>query len=167
MKKMISLIIVLSLLAVSLTGCYGSFQLTRNLWKWNGTIGEKWTNELVFLVLNIVPVYSVAALVDGIVINSIQFWTGKNPVSADKGGRIIKVVSAQDQQAVLAFYGDGRLKMDLFNQNQPVQSLTIERDSAGNAVAKDRNGAVLMTAKTLADGHMVLLDKENRELASR
>jgi hypothetical protein len=167
MKRIISLIIVLSLLVVSLTGCYGSFQLTRNLWKWNGTIGEKWTNELVFLVLNIVPVYGVATLIDGIVINSIQFWTGKNPVTADKGGRTIKVVSAKDQQAVLAFYGDGRLKMDLFTLNQPVQTLTIERDSTGNAVAKDRSGAVLMTAKTLDNGRLVLLDKENREIASK
>jgi hypothetical protein len=166
MKKMISLFVVLSLLAVSLTGCYGSFQLTRNLWKWNGTVGEKWTNELVFLVLNIVPVYGVATLIDGIVINSVEFWTGKNPVTADKG-RTIKVVSAQDQQAVLAFYSDNRMKMDLFRGNQPVQTLYFEKDSAGNAIAKDKSGAVLMTAKTMADGRMVLLDSANREIAHK
>ena len=38
-------------------------------------------NELVFLALNIVPVYGVAYLADALVINSIEFWSGTNPMA--------------------------------------------------------------------------------------
>ena len=75
---------VLTLTAVALvgtSGCFGSFNLTRKLWGWNKDVSnEKFVRELVFLGLNIVPVYGVAGLIDVIVTNSIEFWTGKNPV---------------------------------------------------------------------------------------
>ena len=48
---------------------------------WNQSIGTKFVNELVFLALNIVPVYGVAYLADALVINSIEFWSGTNPMA--------------------------------------------------------------------------------------
>lgn len=69
------------LLLGSLTpGCYGPFNATRNLWHWNGTIGDKWGQELVFLALNIIPVYGLFMLGDALIFNSIQFWGGDNPI---------------------------------------------------------------------------------------
>jgi hypothetical protein len=38
-------------------------------------------NELVFLAFNIVPVYGVAYMADALVINSIEFWSGTNPMA--------------------------------------------------------------------------------------
>ncbi len=44
---------------------------------WNQQVTEnEWANELVFIGLNIVPVYSLAYLADIVVFNSIEFWDG-------------------------------------------------------------------------------------------
>lgn len=73
--------------AVALSGtmlfssCVGSFGLFNRLSSWNRSVGNKFVNELVFLALNIVPVYGVAYLADALVINSIEFWSGSNPMA--------------------------------------------------------------------------------------
>lgn len=63
------------------SSCIGSFGLTGKLHSWNGSIGSKFVNELVFLAFCIVPVYEISLIADGLVINSIEFWSGKNPVA--------------------------------------------------------------------------------------
>jgi hypothetical protein len=92
---------VLSLTAVALLGssaCFGSFNLTRKLWGWNKSVSsEKFVRELVFLGLNIVPVYSVATFLDAVVINTVEFWSGKNPVNMSS---TIKVDSATKVKTV-------------------------------------------------------------------
>ena len=69
------------LIVGSLTsGCYGPFNLTKNLHHWNGTIENKWGQEGMFLVLAIIPVYGICMLGDAIIFNSIEFWGGENPI---------------------------------------------------------------------------------------
>ena len=78
----------LTLVAVVLSGsllfssCVGSFGLFNRLSSWNQGVGNKFVNELVFLAFNIVPVYGVAYLADALVINSIEFWSGNNPLAS-------------------------------------------------------------------------------------
>ena len=77
----------LTLVAVVLSGsllfssCVGSFGLFNRLSSWNQGVGNKFVNELVFFAFNIVPVYGVAYLADALVINSIEFWSGSNPMA--------------------------------------------------------------------------------------
>ncbi|MCS2827991.1 DUF3332 domain-containing protein [Bacteroides thetaiotaomicron] len=77
----------LTLVAVVLSGsllfssCVGSFGLFNRLSSLNQGVGNKFVNELVFLAFNIVPVYGVAYLADALVINSIEFWSGSNPMA--------------------------------------------------------------------------------------
>lgn len=63
------------------SSCVGSFSLFNRLSSWNQGVGNKFVNELVFLAMNIVPVYPVAYLADALVINSIEFWSGTNPMA--------------------------------------------------------------------------------------
>ncbi len=69
------------------TGCWGSFSLTGKVYDWNGSFGSKWASWAVFLVFIILPVYGVLLFVDAIVFNTIEFFSGNNPVkrSADLG----------------------------------------------------------------------------------
>ena len=81
-RKSLTLALVLAMTgAVMFTSCIGSFRLTRNVYDWNQTVGDKFVNELVFLMFTIVPVYEVAVLIDVIVLNSIEFWSGENPMA--------------------------------------------------------------------------------------
>ena len=66
------------------SSCIGSFALWNNLKDWNQGIGNKFVNEVVFLAFNIIPVYGVAYFADVVVLNSIEFWSGSNPL-ADVG----------------------------------------------------------------------------------
>ena len=61
--------------------------MTNKLLSWNNQIGEKFVNELVFFAFWILPVYEVSALADILVLNSIEFWSGSNPVA--KGTKVI------------------------------------------------------------------------------
>ncbi|MDH6356450.1 DUF3332 domain-containing protein [Parabacteroides sp. PF5-9] len=70
--------------SVLFSSCIGSFNLSNKLLSWNKNIDGKFVNELVFLAFWIVPVYEIAMLADVLVLNSIEFWTGDNPV-ADAG----------------------------------------------------------------------------------
>ncbi|MFH0989640.1 MAG: DUF3332 family protein [bacterium] len=62
---------------------FGSFTLTKKVYKWNGSIGDKWINELVFLVFLAVPVYEIAGTIDVLILHTIEFWSGKNPATAE------------------------------------------------------------------------------------
>lgn len=74
-------------LVIALTGgiltssCIGSFGLTRKILAWNKQVGNKIVNELVFIGFLIVPVYLVGVTADMLILNSIEFWSGSNPVN--------------------------------------------------------------------------------------
>lgn len=74
--------------ALTLPSCIGSFTLTKKLVSWNNQVGNKFVNELVFFAFWILPVYEVSALADLLVLNSIEFWSGENPVA--EGSKVIK-----------------------------------------------------------------------------
>lgn len=61
--------------------CIGSFALTNRLLSWNRSLDNKIVNELVFFAFWVLPVYEVAALADALVLNSIEFWSGDNPLA--------------------------------------------------------------------------------------
>lgn len=64
------------------SSCVGSFGLHSRLATWNQGISNKFVNELVYLACNIIPVYPVCYLADALVINSIEFWSGSNPMAS-------------------------------------------------------------------------------------
>ncbi|MGD9930827.1 MAG: DUF3332 domain-containing protein [Mangrovibacterium sp.] len=92
MKKVRNLSVVVLLAAVLMQSCIGSFKLTRTVYDWNNSIGDKFVNELVFLACIIVPVYGVATFVDAVVLNSIEFWSGENPMTLKEGEKHQKLV---------------------------------------------------------------------------
>ncbi|MDR1879437.1 MAG: DUF3332 domain-containing protein [Tannerellaceae bacterium] len=82
-KKSITLLLAATLAgSVLCSSCIGSFGLTNKLLTWNKGIDSKLVNELVFLILS--PVYATTAVADLLVLNTIEFWSGENPV-ADAG----------------------------------------------------------------------------------
>lgn len=88
-KTTLTVAIVCALMGSTLLpSCIGSFTLTNKLLAWNKQISNKFVNELVFFAFWILPVYEVSALADVVVLNSIEFWSGENPVAS--GSRIIE-----------------------------------------------------------------------------
>lgn len=91
MNKIIKFVAII-MVVILLSGCFGNFQLTRNLYTWNSQVGDKFVNTAVMWVLMIVPVYGVCGFIDLFVLNTIEFWTGDNPLTMSEGEMDIKQV---------------------------------------------------------------------------
>ena len=65
------------------SSCIGSFGLSKKLLSWNQNVGDKFVNELVFFAFWILSVYEISMLADVVVINSIEFWSGSNPIASN------------------------------------------------------------------------------------
>lgn len=104
MKKHFLSVAVISAIAASTlcTSCIGSFALTNKLLSWNRQVSNKFVNELVFFAFWVIPVYEVAALADVVVINTIEFWSGSNPVASGK-----KVIEGKDGRYLVECDGKG------------------------------------------------------------
>ena len=95
MKKIsITAMACIMALSMGMTSCIGSFGLFNKLLAWNNTISDKFINEVIFVLIS--PAYAICGTVDVLVLNSIEFWTGDNPV-ADAG----KTKNIMDSQEFL------------------------------------------------------------------
>jgi hypothetical protein len=93
-KKGIAILLI-SMVAFTSFGCYGSFAVTKKIHAWNGKVtGNKIVNTIVYWVLFIIPVYPVCAgLIDGLVLNTIEWWLGSNPMAMNEGDREVQIVN--------------------------------------------------------------------------
>ena len=102
-KRYLSVALIIALAGSMLsTSCIGSFALTNKVLDWNKSIGNKFVNEVVFFAFWILPVYEITALADALVLNSIEFWSGDNPMA--KG---TKVIEGQDGRYLVNCDGTG------------------------------------------------------------
>ncbi|MBP5306713.1 MAG: DUF3332 domain-containing protein [Paludibacteraceae bacterium] len=83
MRKLVVAVSAVLASTILFSSCIGSFALFNKVLDWNQGIGGKFVNELVFLCLNIIPVYGISLFIDGLVLNTIEFWTGSNPIAAN------------------------------------------------------------------------------------
>ena len=73
---------VAALLTFGAASCIGPNNAYNSVLHWNSELSEsKYVNELAYLGLHIVPAYPLALLGDMLIFNSIEFWSGNNPVS--------------------------------------------------------------------------------------
>lgn len=94
MKKIKSFLLGVVLLSVTLlqSGCFGSFQLTNNLYDWNMGINSDAGKEVIFLAFVIIPVYGVTLFIDAVILNTIEYWSGDSPMSMNEGDMETQIV---------------------------------------------------------------------------
>lgn len=80
--KNVRILIAAVVLSLTCTSCLGPNNLGRSIRNWNAEVTSMdWANEAIFLGLNIIPVYSFAYLGDVLILNTIDYWAGENPMS--------------------------------------------------------------------------------------
>jgi hypothetical protein len=132
--KGIALVLVASVGALS-AGCFGKFQLTRKVYDINQSIDEKYVRSAATWIFVIVQVYTVAALLDLIVFNVLEFWTGENPVAS---GPVTKVYAHGTGRTVLSFSRDGSATVaviDRYEGERLVSTLRVRDDGRGMVAA--------------------------------
>ena len=75
--------IIAGILALMMcSGCMGHGALTSKVVRWNlETAESRWGREGVFVGLWITLVYPICAVLDLLIFNSIEFWSGENSIN--------------------------------------------------------------------------------------
>ncbi|MBR3941462.1 MAG: DUF3332 domain-containing protein [Bacteroidaceae bacterium] len=167
MKKHFKLTAMLLTATILFSSCIGSFRLTNNIKDWNEGLGDKFVNELVFIALHIVPIYEIAIFIDGVVLNSIEFWTGENVVAEPGETRIVKNSQGQDVQVTALENGytisNGETAMNLlFDAENQVWSAEYNNQSTDLVKLNGDNTAQLFVGGEVVD---VTLDAQGINMA--
>ncbi|HBF88209.1 MAG TPA: hypothetical protein DDX39_06155 [Bacteroidales bacterium] len=96
LKIFVAILLTSSILTTQ-TGCFGSFGLTMKVYDFNKEMGDQWVQELVFLAFGCIQVYTIAFFIDAFVLNSIEFWTGTNPVAMNDSDMEQKIVKSGEK----------------------------------------------------------------------
>jgi hypothetical protein len=150
--KQVVVLLLIATMAVMSVGCYGSFNLTKKVYNWNGSLGNKWVVEVVFLACNVLPVYGIAGFADVVILNTVEFWTGTNPMAAK--------VSSEDGTTVT--FNQEKNEMTI---SYAGKSFTISREE-GKSTVKDSEGNILAFAVSDANGNMNIVDVNGKVLSS-
>lgn len=88
---------------LTMSSCIGSFNLFNKLLSWNKGISNKFVNELVFIVIS--PAYAICGVADLLVLNTVEFWSGNNPIA--RVGHVENVWGKDGRQYAVKTLKDG------------------------------------------------------------
>ncbi len=134
-------------LAAAITGsggCYGSFGLTNVIYDWNGDVSPSIVvKEIVFLALVILPVYELALVIDAVILNFVEFITGKPVITGE---------AAHSQHVAT---GEGSRRIEVDGQGARVRG---EDGRVLARVMRDGDGVVVesATGRVRYDAHELL-----------
>ena len=84
MKRFVVLLMMAAALVPSLGGCFGKFAVTRKVYELNASVHDRYLRNVVTWAFILFPVYWVSGALDLFVFNTIEFWSGRNPVTASE-----------------------------------------------------------------------------------
>lgn len=139
------------LLAFVVTGCTGSFNLTRKVYNFHRSQPDKWTDEIWFLVVALLPVYGLATFADAIVFNSIEFWTEENPIEMDT----VKTIKEGDKEADVSYNPSNKE----ITVNSDGATLILEKKD-NMIITKNAAGEVQYTSMIGDQGEVTVYDQD-------
>lgn len=134
MKKVsLKVAVFLLIAALGMNSCIGSFSLFNQYAEWQRTMSNnKYINAIIGFVL--MPIVGpITLLVDTLVLNSIEFWTGENPASANIGktknvmgedGKLYAVKTLKNGYEIKS--EDGKAVLLTYNKKQDSWSMTSD-----------------------------------------
>ena len=133
-----------------LQGCYGGFTATKTIYNWNGTVGDKWVNSIVMVALNIIPVYGIAGLADILILNTVEFWTGSNPLAMQPGETETRIVTVEGKDYQLTATQN---RMEIRSLTESGEAVQLSYDPAQQAWFAETAEARRLIAREA--GHVV------------
>jgi len=156
MKKIVASLVLAAFLS---TGCTGSFNLTKKVNNFHRSQADKWSDELCFLLVALTPIYSLAMLGDAIIFNSIEFWTGDNPVAFNADNMPdVRVVRQGDNEMLVAYNRQtDQIIVTPRLKGQDNTPITLERNDS-MVMAKNEKGQVLFSSMKNDSGDIAVYD---------
>ncbi|MEN6445677.1 MAG: DUF3332 domain-containing protein [Candidatus Cloacimonas sp.] len=137
--RLVSIALLAIFIAVGIFGCYGNMSLTKKVYQFNGSVGDKYVQSIVNWAFWACQVYEIAMVLDVFVFNTIEFWTGNNPITLNEGEQMIKYAEGPN----------GKLKIDITKNrieiSQPENSsaqdnIVLVYDPASSSWTMNNNG---------------------------
>jgi hypothetical protein len=96
------------------------------------SLGGRFVRTLVMWVMFFIPVYPVAGFVDAVILNLIEFWTGK-PI----------MVASNDPDAMVQYQmlSENEMRVDIKSE-KGIRSFHVFRDHPGEFFLKERAGYI-------------------------
>ena len=124
MKNKISALLLAGLLTSQLSGCMGQMGLSAMVTKGNlSAVDNRYGRAGLFVLMS--PVYGLAATADLFIINSVEFWTGTNPVTGKSPAVVDMPVEAIFK--VNEIYADILETSELLQTKTPLDSRPMYR----------------------------------------
>lgn len=145
--------------ACLMSSCVGSFGLFNKLLSWNKqATGNKFLNELIFLVIS--PAYAVCGVADVLVLNTIEFWSGDNPVAANVGKTQDVMGSDGRMYAVTTLKNGYEIKDD----KGDIVNFTFDKRTKTWACEKDGETVKLLRVKDNSTAQLYLQDGKTMDV---
>ncbi|GAB4431723.1 MAG: hypothetical protein OHK0040_01260 [bacterium] len=148
------------------TSCYGKFQLTRKVYEINSQVKDKFLRSATTWAFIIIPVYGVAALLDFVLFNTVEFWTGKNPIA--KGEKEFFYAKGDDLFYIKAKKAGTDVTYNIrhYKGSVFIDKLEIKWDlRTGNSIGQhEKNGVTERYAAFIQNGD-IRVTKDGNQLA--
>lgn len=146
-SRFIALTMALALAASMSTACIGKFGLVGKIRKYNLEFNEgRWERAMLFFAFYVIPVYPFAGTIDLLIINSIEFWTGTNPVSNEPSVSPVtakRFTTDDGTQVTMTRKPDDSLAVELVTPEGETRNLELVRTADG-VILTDEHGNELV-----------------------
>jgi len=157
LKKTMAILLLVCFVS---TGCTGSFNLTRKVYNMHRSQEDKWMDEVVFLVCILVPIYGISTFADAVIFNSVEFWTGENPVALDNVNKKNHYVKDQQGEATVS-YNPQTDEITIASQKAlEGQSVVTLQRKDGFVRAEDQQGKLLYASSVNEKGELLVYNSD-------
>ena len=147
-RKSIATLSIVLVLGTALVQCVGRMALTLRVHAYVMGIQNKWLSWFAFLVCVILPVYGIAILADTIVLNSMEFWTGENPLARGANPpqkEFVREEQSGDERVVFRYGDYGRtLEIEFYRNDLQTGRLHLKQDRPGEVYVPDASGELAL-----------------------
>ncbi|MGZ8447359.1 MAG: DUF3332 family protein [Candidatus Deferrimicrobiaceae bacterium] len=131
--KVVALALVVSVGVVVSAGCFGKFQLTRNLYDINKSVEDQYVRSAVTWLF-VIP-YALTGFLDFAVFNLIEFWSGENPIAAGTQARVYEKGDERAEVTIAREGGATVATVARYRAGSLVSTLRIRDEGAGSVTA--------------------------------
>ncbi len=162
MKEMRKSIVCLMAATLLLSSCVGSFGLFNKVKDWNmSATSSKFVNEVIFIVFSVIPVYEICSIADVLVLNSIEFWTGDNPVASNVG-KTKQVMGSDGKMYAVTNLKNG---YEIKNEAGEIVDFTFDKKEKVWSMQTEQGVVKLLKVKDNNTAEVYLPDGKNMEVS--
>ena len=163
MRKLLSVVFVSALALSMFTGCIGRSGLTQKLRTWNLEVQEtKWKRQAIAIPL--FPVLYATNILDMVLFNTIEFWSGTNPINNEPA--IVNLpVAALEQRGIynvasaqMRYTPDG-IQLHIIYENGADETLPAKNENGLYRFFRGSELLLEIRAEDLEDYHAALRAK--------